>query len=556
MPDVEWQSIGSFSPGIQQQMSPNHPVGTAHPDLTYRCHALESGALAPLPRLVDRITRTPLTTPSNVVNEGVRLIGVHCSGPHFLATDPYPGVDENHTEIFVASEWLETSQLKLDVSRYTKHREQSPVWESVWSDTENDVPYRVFTRPRAAFFASQWSNSASPDDAGPYVLGWVISGHARHFPDDTTPFTSSTAAMPGDITDDPIAGGLIAPSYLVAHQGRFVIFPLYVSGFGDASVFISSEAAYWTKANDATSLDAELATGPDYLNLLAAGGSSNPSGFGVMASLSGSELLLVKLQGGAYILRGDISDATIEHYPYVRSTGLAFNNGCITPVGYMYPVDGGGVWLWSGGETAENVSKHMDPGFWRPPQFGAWGHANTSCATLRELVFFPNNWVFNTDNPGWWRIDDPDDFTIHHWSSDVRSRYIYGTPATATGDSDPVLYEFYAAWPALDYSWQSQPIPGSVDRRMNVEAVEVVAHGKGTIKVTATTREDPVGSSTTFEVSDDDRVTVARGNLRVQGTHVQLRIESSTQSDQQGVGAPIVHDLRWAATTRSRIPNR
>jgi len=559
----EWVTIDDFSPGIHHRLSPSWPRGAAQEDGTYRCHANHDNSLAPLPALTSTISYpTPSSPPANVAPE-FRITGIATTGPHYWQPEASPGVDENHTEIFLGIEYWTSTQLALRTSRYLRHYANNPGWQTVWGRTIS-ASYAPEVRPRNTFFATQWSNHPNPDKAGPYVLGWVVSGNGRYFPDDSNTGILTTRNLPGDVVDDPVAGGLVSPSALVAHQGRFVIFPLYISPFGPGSVFISSECAYWTAVNDARTLEPELVTaGTEHLTLLSPSGET--SGFGLWASLAANELFAVKIHGGAVVVRGDLSDPTVDYLPYVRSTGLAFNNGTSTHLGHLYPVDAGGVWQWAGGETSEHISPMLDPDFWRPAPYSpargpntqdrpqtlnAFGHANTQCATSDTLSYFPNNWIFDLETPGWWRIENPELYTIHRWAGDaVRGRYVYGCPSGFSTSSDPAVYEFSTLTPSPSYTWRSHPLAETIDRRVRVEEVALTATGEGEIFLRVSSEENPDGQTFRFPISSSRYPHTFRAPARITGTHVTLSVESSTDLSS---GAPVIHNISTRLNPASR----
>jgi hypothetical protein len=557
---MSWIELNDFRGGIVQKPSLNQPLGTATESHTWGCRSSRSGALIPLPRINATITMTPPTPPTsgNLLSEEYRIVGLGISGPHYGGpTSPTVGVDANLSELWVCIEAWDATKLYLDVLRYNRHQ-NTPTWESVWK-VDRTATFNQNVRPRNCTFDMQWSNSANPDQLGGVVMGWVVDGYARMFPDDTDPSTTGTANLPGDRIDDPIPGSVAGADSLVAHQGRFVVFPAQIIGFGATSVFITTEAAYWTEQNNATALDPELAG--EFLHPIAP--TASPSGFVVKHSLAGDELLLIKPSGGAALLRGDISDPTIEHLPFVQSAGLSFNNGVKTNVGLMYPIDGGGVWLWSGGESTEELSQDMQAGFWRPPAVPTttgtpgvhvWGHATTQCAAASDMVFFPNNWIFNLEiQSGWWRLDDPTVWAAHRWVVDGRNRYAYAASTGILDNTDPVLREYRIDRPTNKFSWQSQPIPtNSPGATISISSLELLAtsnaipggaQGAGEVTVSLLTSE---GATVTHKfavpANTPDRPTWQRARTKIRGSYLQARIVS--EATNSGDGAPVVHALR------------
>lgn len=572
-----WRRITDFRPGIHTAIAPMRPPGHAQEEGTFQCYASTAGSLIPAPRIVNRITR-PTTdyTSASLVNEQFRISGIYANSPVYSVSNSNPnttGTFENHTELFLAVEyWTDDGGdvLHLDVSRYLRNT-VNPVWESVWSRTYDPGDYDSATRPRNCVFGSERSNSADPDSSGPQVVAWAYTGNGRFFPDDTDTFATTTGALPADDVDDPVPG--VAPTALVCHQGRAVIFPLYITGDGADQVYVSSECAYWTAVNDLGTLSPNLST---YLTIL--GGYEQGSGYGAYASLTADELLLVKVRGGAIMVSGtNIESPTVRTLPFVRSTGLSFCNGTTTPWGFIYPVDGSGMWLWSGGDTSEQVTKHLAPQFWRPStlvptyadpdaqSFAAWGNANLQMATWNELVLIPANWFWDTDERGWWKILDPDIVEVSRWDVDERGVTAWGAPAGFSSSSDPIFYEFSRYYGATYFSWRSHPQSFAIDHRYTCEEIIVCAQGNGQVRVTVETPEDPNNPAVALvSVTDSSRPQLIRTRVRGVGTAFTFRIESIGADHDEAVGsfdpnatvtAPTVHWVDWATLPANQLRN-
>lgn len=569
----QWIEIADFSAGIHQVVSPHHPLGSAQPDGTARCYSVAGGALAPLPRL-SRVIYPPdvpvaPTTLSNTSDDGqYRIIGIHTVDPVFF-TDTTPGEDQNNSVIFMGVEYWDHSgpgggsKVNFVLYRYHRHSLTNPRWETIWSGGDS-IEYRNVIRPKEMYFALTRSNNTDHLQGGPSILAFCVSGHAQMHPDDTDTYTNSTRYLPGDtIGDVANTGGLIAPSSLLGHQGRIVIFPLLITGMGANLVTANNEAFYWTERNDARTLDPDI-TG-DYLNQVV--GWENPTGYGVHASLTANELFLIKCRGGALIIRGSLDDPdTVTTLPYVRGTGLAMNMGTRSPMGYLYPVDSSGVWLWTGGEISTHITKQMEPDFWRPPAESpaqvptggtrvpdAWGDSNTTCADWNEWVLFPNNWLLDTDvgeTGAWWKIDDDATHIIHHWSVDWRGRKAHGTPSGYRHGGDPAIYEYSMADKALTYRWRSQPIPGSIDHVQSIDQFGITASGIGKVRLTCRSGDDTVGRSMELTVDDEVSPRVLLSSCGVQGTHITFDLESVGEDDGP---APMVHGIRFLTADTSPI---
>ncbi|MFG0329851.1 MAG: hypothetical protein ACF8PN_08140 [Phycisphaerales bacterium] len=532
--------VVDFRGGIFDSLALQRPPGQAQREGTFQCMTDDAGALVPAPRLAATITRDPADLGSpTLLNEQFRISGIYGNAPVYSFTDPddynTTGPDENHTEIFMALEWWTSpGDLHLEVARYRRNLE-TPVWEQVWTRNYPTGTYDVRTRPRNCVFFSQLSNPSDPLSGGPRVVAWVFSANARVFPDPANPTVSATVPLPADAVGDPQP--FVDPTWGLGHQGRFVILPLYVTGDGsNGQVYVSSETGYWTPPNDHSQRDPNLSL---WFNIL--GGYEEGSGYGALASLTADELFLVKLRGGAIFIAGDLnSPDEVRTLPYVRSTGMSLCDGTRCYLGYAYPVDSSGVWLWSGGDTSEHVTKHLNGEFWRPtpvapayppegedPSATGWGHGNTQATWWNEFSLFPNNWMWDTDHRGWWRLLDPDFIEVHKWTSDERGRLAWGAPSGFTTVTDPVAYEFSRDAGATLWQWRSHPLTHTVDREYRVTDVIISGYGKGKVAVAF---EDPNTRAEIGEVvvefDDDERIQKKRVETNAVGSSLIMRILS------------------------------
>jgi hypothetical protein len=501
----------------------------------------------------------------NIASE-YRITGLYAAGPVFDSTDITTGIDQNNTDIFVGIEWWEASTVHLSVWRYGRHRLAAPDWELVWSDTETET-FATTTRPRSFMFAMGRTNNSAPTQSGQPVLTWVGGGHARMFPDEDDPGNTTTRLIPGDI-DDAVntPTQIIFPDMGILHQGRVVILPLQILDFGADSAFAHNEAMYWTAYNDFRTLDTtnlglygKITVGPEH-----------PVGYSAGMSLSSNELVLIKRSGGAVLISGDVSgigpsSPQARTLPYVKSAGLSYNNGCICPLGFIYPVDGGGVWLWQGGDFSQDVSKTLVGDFWRPPVTDSlgvavlYGYANTQMDSGDTFTLLPNNYIFDSDHGSWWRGEDPAQFIAYRWSVDFRGRKAYATPSGFTTSSTPVIREYDLTRPAAKYVWQSQPISNTIENRVAVDEIVLVASGAGTITVKVATGENTTGQTVSFTINSTVPIAL-RKSLSVRGSHLQFTI-TSTSTDyapppvdpSPSLPAPSVYELRYSIVAPNPI---
>ena len=595
MAEVQWKVISDFSPGIVHPTSPNHPDGAAAEEGTFRCYALHGGALAPLPRNT-YIYRAPLPGSGNLTvgeelplastlkNEEHRIIGLHVNGPLYNVDETIVGPAQDNSEIFVTFDsWTESPGVN-DTENIRTYRYRRSWMDKQWElidDYELDIePFNPNKVPPWADFANSRTNSADRDKAGPIITAVVAYGRAFFFPDDTNTGVNSTVTMPAN-NGDALLGGTLGAINMVAHQGRIVMFPLLIEGGGDDAFWVTNEAMLWTLVNNARTREAGV--GPDggdpgYFNVLV--GWENPTGYHVMQSLSYDELLLIKSKGGAQVIRGDLQNFTANTFPYVRSTGYSNNRGVNTPKGFVYPVDGSGVWMWSGGQFSEFLTPHLRDDFWRVPLIAegredsgqddfemTFLHYPSQCAQWGDFIMLPNNWLWDASVDSqdvksvWWRIANPDagddegdGYTIVRWASDWRQTRLYGTPTGVYDPDNTCIYEFDREAPAnQSYRWLSHPMSETVERSVAMSEGCIVASGKGKVTVRAFTADNPDGATREFEVDGTpERPTIVSLAYDVRGPQLTFDIRARALDPLNGE-APTIHEWRYAVMPDKRL---
>lgn len=448
-----------------------------------------------------------------------------------------------------------------EVWRRTLNRD-TPVDEEILSESDDTIWYAT-VRPRVCEFGVTRSNSGAETVLGPTVLAFTFDGLARIFPDDTATAGMATNEMAGE------GVALVLPAHQCLHQGRAVIFPLTLSSMGPLTVYTTTEGFYWTKVNNLTALSSGLS---GYFNVIVL--PEFPTGYGVMESLTADELLLIKARGGGLILRGSLDDYSAKSLPNIKSTGQSLNRGTRSPIGFVYPVDAGGVWLWTGGDTSANLSAKMSDEFWRPDysdnDIYPYGPGYTSCAQWNEWVMLPNNWILDTDFGGFWRTDIPAEVldgqtsrgysAIHHWTVDWKGRHAYGflDRSMTVGAQETIGYDFDRLLPRGVYSWQSQPLASTIDRAVKARKFVLVASGTGTVVVTVTSNKTGDTDTLSFTVAAESGIdaefpTAYMRNCHVTGSHLQVKIVA-TGADDGGDPAPTIHGFRIGIDESAQLP--
>lgn len=552
--------IDDFSPGIRQIPSPNHPPGTATDTNTVGCRASEGGMLVALPKMTSEITAASALEfrgAGALASSEYRISGLFSHDPVTTlagGTTQTTGVNQNNSELWVGLECYTdagSSQHRRRVARYHRSR-TAPTWEIVWSN-DATAAYSATSRPAVCYFDQTGSNSAAPTTPGGVPIVFLFTDtHLRMTPADTTLTTTSTAALPA-----PAATSL---AYMMCHQNRAVVWVFTVLGANAGVGRLHSDTLYWTEVNDLTSLDTAL--GGSYTNVLAY--IEETHGVEFACRMTSDQLFVMKRNGGALVLQGDLNNYTAIPKVAVTSSGYSLCPGVFSPLGICYPVNANGVYVWEGGDTSRNISTWMEPDFWRPtPSSPAntasrtadgWGHSHVGMTTWQQFILLPNNYLFDADYGGWWRLYEtsvPDGestkFTdIRRWTHDWSGRWAWGAPSGYTAEGDAVLYEFDMLQPREDWSWQSHPMPTTLTRTVSVNEVWLWVDAQNTastLTVTVSTAENTVGQTQTVTVDVADRVQAVRfpTKWKVNGTGVQVRVVAD--SNASNVEAPRLHKI-------------
>lgn len=479
-------AITDFSPGIMQKLNrlggdtAMYPLGAADQTNTFRCIALPGGGLGPMPQRTVTYARSPQTPEAgsfaNVYNNRVTISGAHMAGPIFAAG----GTGFTRQELHIAYEW----GFKVSGTQFTRryawerHRlwEATPTVDSLVGYASTDEGGTI-TAPqmRPTWFHTYRADSASQLAIGAplVVAGWYAGGGGltQRFWD-----TFPNAATLGSNTPGAIRAAS-NPEGIFGHQGRSVELDQTSWTHGTTGTWSFNEQVFYTKVNLA-SLDNN--------SLAAVYGQEDAEGFGAFASVNASELMLVRIGYGGYIIRGDLNNPTVLFVPGIPGTGNTRHTAAITPVGLVYGSRNGGVWAWSGGDTADLLSPQLDNDFWCPNgTTGDFTDYAGKFAFWKELILTPHNWAYDWRNKSWWRLEDPTVIDIYHWCQNADSHVIYGAPQYVNSASlSTSLAGWDASTPATSWSWESQVLPLGDYRTANVREVVLVAQGVGTVKFT------------------------------------------------------------------------
>jgi len=295
----------------------------------------------------------------------------------------------------------------------------------------------------------------------------------------------------------------------------------------------------------------------------------NASGFGAWGSVSTGELVMIRRGQGAVMVAGDPAFPTfVTKLPAVHGTGQIMQRMTQCQTGSLYVTQTDGVYAWNGGNTSTKISPQIpDQAIIRPElepgglfSSGVVG-VRTWHDVLNNLVFFPNNWVFDSTSNSWWQCEDPDVFTSGGWAaSGAGVRFMYGVAATPVNNTYPV-YQFDATTLTSSYLWESNPLLSATETLVTIIRVEIVASNPTTTDCTVTiTPTIPPGNvsrfannpqSVTFNIPPQTAGYRAFLPLGFTEYNICLRVEASnTNPDFQ---APAIHqinaDLIEAQTT-------
>ncbi len=535
--NLQWVSLTDFSPGIYTSslralgtVAVPAPLGAAQQTNTYRCVALPGGGLGPLPRQVQTFT-VPTPDAYASVTAGYWTTGFFAHGPMTIglpAQTAYPD------QLFVGYDYVIGG-----THRHRQYRVRAfntgfggDLLDTNNASTSNGVYQAMTFGQTRGTTVAPYTAVGSPE----IVSSWLAPGagtgandaYCQIFPKSTDYSTVNVQFLTTTFR----------PSQALTHQGRIVTL--------EESNYLLSDPTYGTSTNEQIS----FTDPPNFLpvngvamaNQNEVFGQEYPSGYGAWGSISAGELMLIKHQGGGIMVSGDIAFPSVTRLPGVTGTGWALNRAASTPRGLFYAALEEGVYSWRGGGTSEKVSRQLQDNFWinsSLPQF-----LNQYCCLepWGDWILCSNNWLYDISSGSWWQLDNV--ATFLHYSRSFYARYCYAAIGGSwSNTNNSVVYTYDRQLPALSYSWQSHPIPASIDRLTEVREMVLVAQGSGAVTVTLT-GINPAGVSTTqaetFTVTHADqpqRLRPSVGGTFIKGYNVIVRIESS------GDKAPVVYAL-------------
>lgn len=542
---LKWIDLKDFRGGIKERTgikdstvtggAPSDNPALASVTNTYRCIGLQHGGLGPLPKRDITYNRTGLDATTRYVT-GFKLLGPAYQAPGALGSITEDTVFNSPSICFYIG------YVYVSGGNHRVKIEQWPVYRSSSTFTTIDdsiVGTGSPTRKNAVWMTTGRSSPFGTADAiapGPPIMAWSYAhnsgagGKTGIFPDPL----NATSATP---FADPVVG-----YRCLSHQNRLLVFHSSPYGQGPNEDSISNEDLEYTMPNDWTGGSVPFVT--------ALYGTEDPSNVGVAASLSSSDLLIIRHTNGGYLVQGDVSNPIVRRLPGIMSTYGAECYGIGTPIGFVYGTGAGGVWAWQGADSSVNLSPDLDTGFWTTDESQQnINRFRGQFSLYRNWILTPNNWIYDIEQESWWRLEDTAIKQFYLYNVDPMSGRIYGSAALMSSASTDLIHSWTETSLADTYSWQSHPIATSIERLVTVKelvlTVQSLSGGGGTVTVTLTGYDGTSNqsSATSFTYSHNSgEVVVIRKQAAFTAQWVRVRIEVAATSGSDP--AAVVHGLK------------
>lgn len=546
-PQLQYVTINDFSPGIQQRV--NRTGATVAPSNriaadvanTYRCIALPGGGLGPLPINGQSYLPAPPALPSDSSLGAITVTGFFVAGNVYVT--PVTGLTPS--EFHFGYEWVNsTAHVRHFV--WSRHR----MWETTPTitilKTINSTEVSPVNNFRRCWFMAGRADPSNPLNPGVPIVyaAWYVSTGALEKFWSVYPSPSS----PGTDTVVDVSTSL-AVDYMFAHQNRSVIFEQKPWLHGSVGAWAGDEQVWFTNVNLVT-------VQPTVAQVY---GQETYGGYNFGISTNANEALFVKVHGGGYVVRGDLSGSnTIVHLPSLAGAGLQGVTPAWCPAGLVY-VSSDGANLWAGGEQSQAISYQLENNFWDVSTGTVNSTAKTflnlflnsrgECTQWGDWVVMPNNWLYDYRTNSWWRLEDPTVFQGVWWQTDWNGT-LWGALPYNDGVT-PVARSWDKTTAARSFSWQSEPIPVTMDRDIVIREVLCTAQGNGTVTITVTGLN---GATTLTTMTYASSIPVKlRANMDdVHATHCQIQIVSNGGSNP----APVVYEVALGYHDAATIPSQ
>jgi len=625
--EAQFIEVTDFSPGIfsdyhfgsgrtvveTQEGSIFAGNGAATVENTERCCADRTGALVPLPKLIQGKTSDLLPTSDNDsanylpgVQENFLLDG-YVRGEMFVYGDEIAD-DNDRAGVYTmygfpydpgnagVAYWTVFAQLhRLFESATAQHdlmyarclaSMNSFTASNIQIGAGNFIPFRVRISIEdartddcvawVAFGSPGWSDTSGDWASG--TIGGVqlaltdydtytnnqYPGNFKRvigiFPNPTDNNETDSGFLGGS-HDGPTDQTFPRACHLIAHQGRMVATTRGPKRVGKNATpgdlwGILSESVTYSPVQD---FYGELGFG---CFETAQFGEEKPFRSGTVASITADEIIFIKDAQGAILVRGDLDNPTVVQLPYVESTHGAHSIPAKTNFGLVYGT-ANGVYVWEGGESSRHISPQMEGWFWNHDTTLDYLGNRGRFAWWNPWVVAPNNFLYDSRSQSWWRIDSPTNTNVSCSVADVinSSNRLYLFPHKLDGDDSPMWYTATPDTLADTYTWQSQPLVETRTRKMTVHEVHLMATPAAAVAATVTvtlsgfdhdgTPVTPVATTFTLAANTNPQMLHKDVVTNFQATHISMRIEANSNNTSEP--APKIHAVSLATGTRARI---
>lgn len=575
-----WDEIRDFRPGIVQrsvgdQSGTSQPAaaGSAIPPYfglgpkgsaaqlgTFGCYALPQGPLCPLPGqdYTFNIAFNPGYTCPIVFQTGLVVMPQTPSGGPFL---PDVGVIPTNPQVGIYAGYIfanpGSSLMQHKVYRWSLFRGNNSTGALVTN-----------------FIIQHNTQPNITSSSGMYMAPFEAIVGVATAPTRDVAFYSedATGAAVIQYSDSATLGATVNGQLLMMHQQRLVSLVNLAGQLVVTSPGGNTDA--WMLLNEAIQFTLPGLygpAGPEYL------GTEIPYGYGVMASQSASDLLMVKHSGGGLLVQGDLAAPIVRRLPEVASTYGSTCYGAATPVGYVYGQNHGGVYAWSGGDTSQLLSGQLQDGFWLPP---TWVNSGTGYDITpyrgkfcfwKDWVLTPNGWLYDTLTGGWWQLQQSSPASCSEWAVDPYTNRLFGSVPSSTVTNNtlvPMILGWNPAQPAHSYQWTSNPVwmvqnQPWAEGELRWIILEIQGTGPSSFlgvgpALTISFQTEQTGGGTgaggfvnqvsvtppsSFDVPTRVRVPVPQSPTPVQGTFISFQIQVGGGSGP----APIINAIGWGA---------
>ena len=513
----------SAPPNTQPGPFPAPGPGAGDASATWQCIALPGGGLGPLPGVIatfDLLALGITDPPSLGYIAGWKITDVSLNDEVIVVVEYQSGGD-NHVRVWEGTFLAGGGNLLYSLDQAT------PSGGGV-----SGSPYPFMTRV---------APSSPTTTVGEIVVAIPISdnGDIILYPDPASPGSIG-------IFDFTVTGAQIA----FGHQNRIVTL------VGETLTWPIATAA---NANtdginytDPPNSEVYPGTTPDTIFV-----AEFPFGYGAVGSISAGELFMVKERGGGVVIQGDINNPTVTFLPGVRPTGPIYGHADSNEAGFFYCCQNNGAHLWGGGSTSQKISTQLDDNFFVPTNVVPSRFFNYFCKRWDRYMLFSNNWMFDQQTGGWWRLLNPSTASLFGYDEAFNINQFYANINEIADDTTVCFYQFDKTVPASLWQWQSLPIRVSEDRLVDFREVQVRYSnpyaGSGTFTMTV----DAIDSAGNVVASASgpftwasavNRPQMQRFNIDCKSEDLTVRI--SVQANTFGQPAPVIHSLSLGYRTR------